>query len=113
MSIPKVESRISLTTIISTLTLLGMLWGTFGLFYPLRNLPEKQERFADDLHVIRQTQAIQTEALKTLAEVAKESTAARRDIDVLTERTSATARRHDAELNQIKHRLNRLEQPRQ
>ena len=89
-----------------------MLVGGAWFIYPLRDLPEKSNQFERHLYELRQTQAIQTEALRTLADVAKESTQARRDIDVLVERTSATAIRHDSEIHRIKQRLDRLESAR-
>jgi hypothetical protein len=106
---PKITTDLTIGSIVSTISLLLMLVGGAWFIYPLRDLPEKSTQFERHLYELRQTQAIQTEALRTLADVAKESSQARRDIDILLERTTATARRHDSEIEGIKRRLDRLE----
>lgn len=87
---------------------LGMLGATApemavigtGVFFiaPLKTLPADVKDMQHDVKGMQQTQAVQTEALKTLADVASDTKTMRRDVD-----------KHEAALDAVKERLNRLE----
>lgn len=101
----QVKESINLNTIIGSLTVLGMI--VTGVFFiaPLRDLPNQQDRIEGDLGDMKRTQAVQSEALRTLAEVAKESRDLRREFDNFTGRSLAK----DQALGDILRRLERLE----
>ena len=67
-------------------------------FAPLETLPGDVRNLGDKLGKVEQTQAVQTEAIKTLAEVTKENRELRRDTD-----------KNTAEIEGVKRRLERLE----
>jgi uncharacterized membrane protein (DUF106 family) len=91
-------SGVNVNTIVAGVTLLGMI--VTGVFFiaPLRSLPVQQEKMQDDVNSMKSTQAVQTEALKTLATIAVE-----------TKETRDKAIQHDTELREVKRRLDRLE----
>lgn len=92
------NTKLNLNTIIGLLSILTVL-GT-GIFFlaPLKTLPEDVRHMQSDVQGMKSTQAVQTEALKTLAEVASDTKEMRRDVD-----------KHDSEIQSVKERLNRLE----
>jgi len=96
---------INLNTIVGVITLLGMV--ITGIFFisPLRTLPSDVHAVQSKIEVMAQTQAVQTEALKTLADVAKDGREMRRDIDKL----NGDVRAHDVALESIHNRLNKVE----
>lgn len=100
---PQQQSRIN--TLVGIGTLAGIVVTVVFYLAPLRTLPGEmdaarvaQNTIRDDISEMRTTQAVQTEALKTLADVAKDSREMRRDVD-----------RNRAELEGVKRRLERLE----
>lgn len=92
------ERGINLNTLLLAISILGAVTTAVLFIAPLKTLPEAQERIQNDVGEMKRTQAVQTEALKTLAEVAKDSRENR-------ERSI----RHDTELGEVKRRLDRLE----
>lgn len=92
------KEGVNLNTWIGIGTISGML--LTGAFYiaPLRTLPDQQERIQGDVQDMKRTQAVQTEALKTLAEVAADSKETRREVD-----------RHSEQIKEAQRRLDRLE----
>lgn len=92
------EKGVNLNTAIGVMTILGMVLTGAFFIAPLRTLPAQQEKMQDDVHEMKRTQAVQTEALKTLAEVAADSKQIRSDVI-----------RHDAEIQEARRRLDRLE----
>lgn len=102
----KMETKgVNLNTIIGIVTLLGML--ATGVFFisPLRTLPSDMHEVQNQMEDVARTQAVQTEALKTLAEVAKDGREMRRDID----KVAGDVRAHDVALDSIHGRLQKLE----
>jgi hypothetical protein len=95
---PSANSKLNLNTVIGLLSILSVL-GT-GIFFlaPLKTLPEDVRHMQSDVQGMKQTQAVQTEALRTLAEVASDTKTMRRDVD-----------RHESSLENVKERLGRLE----
>jgi hypothetical protein len=92
------NSKLNLNTVIGLLSILSVI-GT-GVFFiaPLKTLPADVKDMQHDVKGMQQTQAVQTEALKTLADIASDTKAMRRDVD-----------KHEAALDAVKERLNRLE----
>lgn len=86
---------IKLQTLLSLLTIAGLIIAGFLFIEPVRDVAGMK----DDIKQVRDTQLVQTEALKTLAEVAKESKDMRRDVD-----------RNRADIDNIRRRLDRLPQ---
>jgi hypothetical protein len=113
----KLEERgINLNTLILLASLLGGIFATIKIGGPLLNVPEKMAEVdeqlgnvSDKATSIERTQAIQTEALKTLADLAKESRDLRRDFDKTTADHEAKHREASRLLDGITRRLDRLE----
>ena len=95
---PSANSKLNINTAVGLVSIATVL-GT-GIFFlaPLKTLPADVREMQHDVRQTRETQAVQTEALKTLAEVAKDSKETRRDVD-----------RHSTELENVKRRLDRIE----
>lgn len=68
---------------------------------PMGSMPEEVRSMQGEVRDMAKVQAIQTEALKTLAEVAKDSRQMRRDVD-----------RNQAELEHVRRRLDSIERQR-
>ena len=83
------------------MTGLGML--ITGVFFiaPLRTLP-------GDVDSMKRTQVVQTEALKTLADVAKDSKELRRDFDRHEAASNAKDAEQDRALERVQRQLERL-----
>lgn len=94
--------RPSLTAILTGLVCIMTLLGTGVTFVryiaPLGTLPQEVRTMGDDINTIGRVQAVQTEALKTLAEVASDTKAMRRDVDD-----------HTTQIEVVKQRLQHLE----
>ena len=112
MSTAKYQTIITPTTIISGLTLMGMVTSGVWFFYPLKDLPERQAQVSADLYSIQRTQAVQAESLKILADIARETRGTRRDLD----RIEAFVKVHQAEhvntnanMADLKKRVDRIE----
>lgn len=72
--------------------------GVVRYLAPLGDLPGEVQTMSDDINTIGRVQAVQTEALKTLAEVASDTKSMRRDVD-----------RHSTEIEVVKQRLSHIE----
>lgn len=106
----KLESKgLNLNTVIGITTLIAMLSGVIIFLAPLKSLPEDNKLLQIQMAEVRQTQAVQTQSLQTLAEVAKDSREMRRDIDRIIASTNAKIDSHDRDLDSIKAKLNRLD----
>lgn len=103
------ERGINLNTLLLAISILGAITTAIFFIAPLKTLPDVQERIQNDVHEMKRTQAVQTEALKTLADVAKESRDLRREFDHYSATDIANDRVLDIELQNIRHRLDRLE----
>jgi uncharacterized membrane protein len=103
------ERGINLNTLLLAISILGAITTAVLFIAPLKTLPHAQERIQNDVHEMKRTQAVQTEALKTLAEVARESRDLRREFDHHSASSTAGDRARDQELQAIRHRLDRLE----
>jgi len=88
----------SLNTVLLVLSILGGAVTVIKFVAPLSTMPAELENVQSDVRDMAHVQAVQTEALKTLAEVATDSKQLRRDVD-----------RHEGELQGVKERLGRLE----
>lgn len=103
------ERGINLNTLLLTISILGAIATAVLFIAPLKTLPLQQERMGDDLHEMKRTQAVQTEALKTLADVAKESRDLRREFDHYTASDAANDKVREMELETIRRQLERLD----
>lgn len=103
------ERGINLNTLLIAISILGAIVTSVLFIAPLKTLPYAQERIQNDVHEMKRTQAVQTEALKTLAEVARESRDLRREFDHYSATTTANDNARQAELQNISRRLERLE----
>ena len=99
------ERGINLNTLLIAISILGAIVTSVLFIAPLKTLPYAQERIQNDVHEMKRTQAVQTEALKTLAEVARES----REFDHYSATATANDNARHAELQNISRRLERLE----
>lgn len=91
---PTAQSK--LNTLLATVTLAGMVLTGVFFIAPLRTLPGDQREAAARLGRIEQEVAVQTQALKTLAEVAQDSKDMRRDVDRNNARIELIQRQLDA-----------------
>lgn len=110
MTVKSLTDRgVNLNTLLLGISILGAITTAVFFIAPLKTLPAAQERIQNDVHEMKRTQAVQTEALKTLADVAKESRDLRREFDYHSASSTAGDRARDQELQAIRHRLDRLE----
>jgi hypothetical protein len=91
------------------ISMLGAVVTTIFFFAPLRTLPTDMAGVQKDVQIMQQTQAVQTEALKILADVARDTRDIRREFDRHAADSSARIRTHDLELDAIRKRLDRVE----
>lgn len=103
------QHGINLNTLLLSISILGAITTAVFFIAPLKTLPDAQERIQNDVHEMKRTQAVQTEALKTLAEVAKESRDLRREFDHYSASSSAIESARQIELQNIRQRLERIE----
>ena len=92
------NSKLNLNTVIGILSILSVVLTGIFFIAPLKTLPADVKDMQHDVKGMQQTQAVQTEALRTLAEVASDTKAMRRDVD-----------KHEEALQGVKERLSRLE----
>jgi hypothetical protein len=110
MTVKSLTDRgVNLNTLLLTISILGAITTAVLFIAPLKTLPGAQERIQNDVNEMKRTQAVQTEALKTLADVAKESRDLRREFDQHSAGSTAADRARDQELHAIRQRLDRLE----
>lgn len=100
---------VNLNTLLLSISILGAITTAVFFIAPLKTLPDAQERIQNDVHEMRRIQAVQTEALKTLADTAKESRDLRRDFDYYSASNIAADRARDQEMKDIRQRLDRIE----
>lgn len=113
----KLEERgINLNTLILIGTLVGGIFATVKIGGPLLNVPEKMAQVdeqlgnvSDKASSIEKTQAVQTEALKMLADIAKDSRDLRRDFDKSSADYDAKHREASRLIDGVTRRLDRLE----
>lgn len=103
------EKGFNINSVLILMSIAGGLVSAIFYFAPLRTLPEDMRGVQGNVAAIQQTQAVQTEALKTLADVAKDGRELRRDLDRHSAESNASLRRHDAELESVRDRLRGLE----
>jgi len=99
------QKGMNLNTLILILTAIGGLVTVGKVLLPLAVVPEKVEQVGQSVSAVRRdvddvakVQAVQTEALKRLADIASDANATRRDVD-----------RHGAEIKEVQRRLDRIE----
>lgn len=106
---PLTDRGVNLNTLLLSISILGAITTAILFIAPLKTLPGAQERIQNDVHEMKRTQAVQTEALKTLAEIARESRDLRREFDHYSASSTAADRARDQELLHLRQRLERLE----
>ncbi len=110
MTIRHLNDRgINLNTIILVLGVVGSICTVVRYVAPLETYRGDMSGVQNDMHLVKTTQAVQTAALQTLAQVARDS----QDLRALFERYSAetTSRQRELthDLDSISRRLERLE----
>jgi hypothetical protein len=103
------SSGLNLNSVLLIVSIIGAIVTTIFFFAPLRTLPTDMAGVQKDVQHMQQTQAVQTEALKILAEVAKDTRDTRREFERHAAESSARLRSHDVDLETIRKRLDRLE----
>lgn len=101
-----------LNTLIGILTLACAVIGGVFFIAPLKTLPGDVKIVQTDVQGMQRTQAVQTEALKSLTEVTKEASALRRDLDKTAIELKANQDLIQTRIDTILNRLDRLETPR-
>ncbi|GAA5117161.1 hypothetical protein JIN84_17820 [Luteolibacter yonseiensis] len=110
------EKGMNLNTLLILFATAGGIFTAIKVGGPLLNVPEKMAQVDQQVSAvagqaanIERTQAVQTEALKTLAEVAKDSRDLRRDFDRSSAESEAKHKDTDRQLEGVSRRLDRLE----
>lgn len=108
---------INWNTLLLIIGILGALYTTIKLGGPILNMGTTIEKvegriasISTDMQNMRETQAVQTSVLKTLADVAKDSSTLRIDFETTKADTASERREHTRQLEAINRRLERLEQ---
>lgn len=104
---PRTQSRtVNLNTVLAILTMIGMVFGAGRYLLPLAVLPEKVAAVDQSLKEVRgnvdelaKVQAVQTDVLRRMAEIAEQSQAMRREVDVTR-----------TELAEVKRRMEKVEE---
>ncbi|BCU77877.1 hypothetical protein [Luteolibacter sp. LG18] len=109
---PKKPPVFNLNSALALLTITGIAASGLYFLAPLKTLPDDMRGVRNDMNEVQRVQAVQTQALQTLAEVARDNRELRRDFDRTTAEQAATIKRHDLELDAVRHRLERLESAR-
>lgn len=108
---PQSDSRFNLNSLLILVSIGGCFFTAAFFIAPLKTMPDDVRNVKTDVSEMQKTQAVQTEALKTLAEVAKDGRELRRDFDRNNVETNAAIRRHDFELEVVKKKLDKLDGP--
>lgn len=103
------DKGFNLNTILLCVSLVSGIITAVWFIEPLRTLPNDMQNVQSDLHLMKNVQAVQSEALKTLAEVAKDSRDLRRDFDKHSSEQVAKNREQDHDLENVQKRLDRIE----
>jgi hypothetical protein len=106
---PPIRKEITPSAIVSFITLACLLVGGAWFIFPLRDLPANQRSFDQRMRHFEHTQTVQTEALKTLADIASDTKQMRRDVDQITVESRQNDRSHEAEILRIRGRLESIE----
>jgi hypothetical protein len=106
------DSGLNLNTALLIVGILGAVVTTVFFFAPLRTLPQDMQGVKSEVKYMQQTQAVQTEALKILADVAKDTRDTRREFDRHSAEANAKHYQLDRELEAVKKRLDRVENQR-
>jgi hypothetical protein len=102
MTIVKENNGLNLNTILILISIAGAVVGTVFFIAPLKTLPSDMNQMQLNIVNVQKMQAVQTESLKILAEVAKESKETRSDFDKHSSRVEFS-------LNSLERRVERVE----
>lgn len=112
MTIQRIKDHgINLNTLLLAVSILGGFTTAAWFLYPLNTLPNDMRLLQGDMKTIQQIQTVQTEALKTLADIAKDSKEMRRDFDKHSAEANARYFAQEKTLEDLKRRLEKIEQP--
>lgn len=92
------QKQSNLNTILLLLSIIGGSITAIKFVAPLHTMPGEMKEVRESVQDIAVTQAVQTEALATLAEVAADTKVMRRDVD-----------RHEAQITDVQRRLETIE----
>lgn len=95
---PPTQRASHLNIVLGLLSLIGIVVTAVFFIAPLKTLPGDLNRMQGEVRDIGLTQAVQTEALKTLADVASDTKNMRRDVD-----------RNTSDIQSVKRDLDRLD----
>lgn len=104
----RIRNGLNLNSVMLVISISGCFITAVFYIAPLKSLPDDMKATRGDISEMQRTQAVQTEAIKTLAEVARDGRDLRRDFDRTSADHSSTLKRHDAELDQIRKDIDRL-----
>lgn len=107
--VPRKAAVFNLNSALAVLTIAGIIVSAVYFLAPLKTLPDDMRGVRTDMNEVQRTQAVQTQALQILAEVAKDGRELRRDYDRSNAEHSATLQRHDKELDNVRSKLDRLD----
>ncbi len=93
----------NLNTILLLISIGGAVFTTVLFFAPLKTLPEDMQQMRANMEHVQKMQAVQTESLKILADVAKETKETRSEFDKHSARV-------DSSIESISHRLGMIEE---
>jgi hypothetical protein len=110
MTIQRIKDQgINLNTLLLTVSILGGFTTAAWFLYPLNTLPGDMKILQGDMKTMQHIQTVQTEAIRTLAEIAKDTKEMRRDFDKHSAESNARHHSHDRSLDDLKRRLEKIE----
>lgn len=105
---PKLKSVFNVNTAVGIGTLGTVVVTVLWFLYPLQSLPGDMLLVKVDVVKMQQTQAVQTETLKTLAEITREGRELRKDFESHSSEAKSMNARQDAKIEELQRRLDRL-----
>lgn len=103
------QSSNNWTVVSNILAVVGIVVACVFFVAPLKTLPDDMKSMQSDVKRMEQTQAVQTELLKKLSEVANETALIRRDLDKATADCGAHQTVTENRVTSLQIRVSRLE----
>lgn len=103
------DTGINLNTLLICVSLIGGFLTAAWFLYPLNTLPSDMKILQGDMKAMQHIQTVQTEAIRTLAEIARDTKEMRRDFDKHSAESNARYHAQERALEDIKRRLERVE----
>lgn len=110
------DKGLNVNTIVGLMSLLGGLVTVIFYVAPLKNLPEDQRLLRRDFEEVKKNVndmstaiAVQTESVKQVTDISKDTRELRRDLDKSVIESAASQERQDMKIEQLKEKINKIE----